>query len=389
MIDTVVLQVDLLKSDIRIREDSYSMWVPSPKNILSPPFDDFSGRKKFVNNPTKRDVSNWGYLPRLTLHVDTRGGDLRKTLYIEFSAPKLVFQNNFSELNDSDFDTLCDKLYKKLYQRGVYVPSAKYLGGCDIKTIHYCKNIVYMDGTPPSSMIRLMHKSNISMHKNTNESKYKNGGESCNFYTLDGCFCVYDKRKEFERSKLSKRGRIEEYDNAPQMRLFDDIEVREPFQVLRLEQRFEGKKSIKRNLVKTGIISPNPTFRDLYKSTISKQILMSKVHEIDSNIPVIAKYGKDITSFVECLNILNPKASLTLKLKAIAAKAILNETGTREFRKMIGATDKQWFDLMTGLSEINMPTKSFLDFEEIYKQLEAFEPIKLEDYLDKMSEVDI
>lgn len=391
MIDTIKLLVDLLQSDIYIREDACSMWSPSPKSVLYPPFDNFEGMRKFVNNPTGRDIKNWGYLPRLTLYVDTRRGELRETLYIEFSAPKLVFNNNFSELGDDDLSDLCNKLYKKLYQRGVYVPSAQYLEQCDVRAIHYAKNIVYTDGTSPSSLIRLMEKSNISRHRSVNASKYKDGGLSCNFYTLDGCFCAYDKRKEFEKSKLSKRGRIEKRDDLMQARLFDDVdfEAKEPFQVLRLEQRFESKKAIDRNLVKTKIISPNPTLKDFYKSSISKRVLIDTIREIDENIPAVVKYDKDIVGFTECLKVLNPDASFSLRLKAVAARAILNEAGTREFRDMIGATDKQWSDLMRDLSTIDMPSNSHINFDEIYRQLEEFRPISLEDYIDKMSGIDI
>lgn len=389
MIDTVVLQIDLSKSKISIREDAYNMWTPSLIGVLCPPFDNRKGMRKFVNNPTERDKKNWGYLPYLTCYVDTRRNDLRETLYIQFSAPKLIFGNNFSEVGDSDFNMLCDRLYKKLYQRGIYVPSASYLSECDVKAIHYCKNIVYTDGTTPSSIIRLMHKSNISYHKNTNESKYKNGGESCHFYTLGECFCAYDKRKELRRSKLSKRGRVENDDDYSQMRLFDETPIHEPFQVLRLEHRLEGKKAINRNLVKNGIVSPSPTFKDLYDSSISKCILTNKMREIDNNIPSVAKCTQDIVSFMECLHVLNPGASFPLKLKAVAARAILNEAGVRDFRKAIGATDKQWFDFVNDLSKVKIPVRSFVGFDEVYRQLESFTPVKLENYIDKMSDIDI
>ncbi len=387
MIDTVVLQIDLTKGGVEFAEYSYNKWKPSLIGTLIPPFDGYIGKKTLINNPTEKDKQQWGYLPYLTIRTNNKNGTLRQTMYVQFSAPKLFFGNNFSELSDKDFDALCLRISRRLQLMGVYV-SPEFVAQCDVKHIDYCKNIVYTDGTAPSSVIRLMYKSNISGHKNTNVSKYKNGGESCNFYSLVDCFCTYDKCKELKRCNLSKRGRIEE-DNVLQANFFNQLELIEPFQVLRLEYRLETKTAIKQNLVKTGIISPNPTFRDLYNSDISKQLLINKMHEIDDNIPIVAKCNLDITSFMESLNVLNPKASLPLKLKALAARAILSETGCRDFRNLIEATDKQWFDLMNDIKKLKMPTKTLINFDEIYKQLEAFIPVKLEDYIDKMSDIDI
>ena len=96
MLDTVVLTLDAQQFEI-LQPDRFS---PSAKGLLLPPYYALGSRGHFtcVQNPTKADLQAGRYLPRLTLAKRKSSAGFALTLRIEFSAPKLIFGNNFDEL---------------------------------------------------------------------------------------------------------------------------------------------------------------------------------------------------------------------------------------------------------------------------------------------------
>ena len=115
MIDTVVMMLEMGK---------FAILEPSK---FSPPADlakdrirlGKNGNYKFIRNPLKAEKET-NYYPRLTLNQQcfVNGSHITK-LKIEFSAPKLLFKNNFDELKDNDFDLVIDSLFARLNEMGV------------------------------------------------------------------------------------------------------------------------------------------------------------------------------------------------------------------------------------------------------------------------------
>jgi hypothetical protein len=81
-------------------------------------------------------------------------------LRIELSLPKLLYGNNFDELQYKDFKPLMHKLATTLESLGVIVCTDT-LAQAPICAIHYSKNIELKDGSIPFSYINkikeLMH----------------------------------------------------------------------------------------------------------------------------------------------------------------------------------------------------------------------------------------
>ena len=69
-------------------------------------------------------------------------------LKIEFSAPKMLFGNNFDELTDSDFPNLLTKLKRTLKEMGVFILE-DHLTSAPVSAIHFSKNIPLTDYTIP------------------------------------------------------------------------------------------------------------------------------------------------------------------------------------------------------------------------------------------------
>src|SRR3989344_1544161 len=104
MLDTMKLVLD--KSMFRLLDKN---------RFYSDTTNEMRGYSTFVQNPTKAELSKGVYKPRLTLtnrfNCSKRSED---TLTVELSVPKLLFGNNFDELNESDFDLVVSTLNQRL-----------------------------------------------------------------------------------------------------------------------------------------------------------------------------------------------------------------------------------------------------------------------------------
>lgn len=72
------------------------------------------GVRRYIRNPSANELKAGLYLPRITMTEQPTPFGVTSSLSVEFSAPKLLFGNNFAELTNSDFDAVVDKLYQSL-----------------------------------------------------------------------------------------------------------------------------------------------------------------------------------------------------------------------------------------------------------------------------------
>ena len=142
MIDTVSLTIP--------EENFYIMnherFTPCTENIYKPPYIRITGNSPFksVNNATQDMKTKFGYLPRVTLFKALRRGGFQIFLKIEFSIPKLVYCNNFDEVEEADFNDICIKLKDLLFEMGVIIRDIEYITNATVSTLHYSKNIMFL-----------------------------------------------------------------------------------------------------------------------------------------------------------------------------------------------------------------------------------------------------
>src|SRR5271156_5057181 len=96
MLDTIALTLDQHQFEV-LEPDRFS---PSARGLICAPYYPLGARGHFacVLNPSKSDSNAGQYQPRLTLGKRRVQTGFALTLRIEFSAPKLIFGNNFDEL---------------------------------------------------------------------------------------------------------------------------------------------------------------------------------------------------------------------------------------------------------------------------------------------------
>src|SRR5579872_2450569 len=125
-------------------------------------------------NGTKKELLNGIYKPHLTLAYH-RGvhGVIELLLKIELSLPKLVYGNNFNELQYKDFKVITNKLAIILATMGI-ITTADNLAHAPIMAIHYSKNIPLTDGSTPYHYINKIKEANVRFSLDTNQTDYRN-----------------------------------------------------------------------------------------------------------------------------------------------------------------------------------------------------------------------
>src|SRR6266702_1160744 len=190
MLDTVVLTLDRPHFEV-LKPERFS---PSATGLLAPPYYSLGSRGNFacVQNPAKADLQGAGYLPRLTLTKRKRSMGFALTLRIEFSAPKLIFGNNFDELESRDFTKVLAALHRGLAAMGINV-SIDMLRQAPVSAIHYSKNIAFTDYTTCSMVMSELDLIDLDSRLDLSQTDYRNKGHAIRYHANSFEVVFYDK----------------------------------------------------------------------------------------------------------------------------------------------------------------------------------------------------
>lgn len=265
MIDTVGLWISAGNTSIT----NYDAFSPSAKPLLEPPF--YKGPYvKCVQSPSNADSRAGIYKPKLTLIKQVVNGGYSINLKVEFSIPKLLFGNNFEELEEADFEAVLFKLQEILAEMGVLV-EVETLKNAKVCCVHFGKNVILAEA-PSSLIINTIRKLNISKRLDAGNTDYRNDGQAIRFHTNSYELTFYDKVKDLEQSKISEKRAIE-CDNEFNFDFFcaSGLACKE---VLRMEVRLNKTRKLKEVLAKVGYEITSPTFNDVFNKELAKQVLM-------------------------------------------------------------------------------------------------------------------
>lgn len=371
MIDTIVLM--LRDGDFSIAE--HDKFSPSTIGLFRPPYYTLGGRGNFscYQNPTTEEFKKGIYKPRLTVTKRYAKGGYSVTLRVEFSIPKLIFGNNFDEVEDSHFAHVVDRLCALLRQMGVII-FRQVLVDAPVSAVHYSKNIVLTDFLTPSGILNEIAKINLNQQLDLNQTDFRNDGHCLKFHSNSFELALYDKMKDLEKAKISGKRAVEK-DQAIQLELFENFKPRKPFEVLRMEVRLNTRRIIGQRLEKVKIPSPI-TFSGLFKKEISKAILKNQLHSIKKAYSLIAWKPPGAKEFIAHFKIQNPKIRLRKALQVYGLMMACKELGIRGFREASRPYGNQWQRLKHDMELCPLPI-NFKVLEPIEKALSDFAPLKL------------
>ncbi len=369
--------------------DTVILTLPKNKAIMTDALTDglrpwdLQGRTavydKYVKNPSPKDAASGQYFPRLTGY-HRKGGGLTwdSTLRIEFSAPKLLFQNNLDELTNAQFDDVVRTLRDRLQKMGVMILTRD-LEAATVTAAHFSKNIELQNGYTAQYVIGELGKINLNKHFDITRARYMNDGQSLYAYTTAYSLVLYDKVADLARGP--KRA-IDKNQPTQQLNLFEQLNKSR--EILRFEVRLSQKQKMN-SLFKQLGFKDNPTFKDVFSNHKSKAVL---THYWDTMIA-----GDGVALFAHHLT---PKD--LLKQVLIADRAAKGKTaiyltgllllaregaGLRELRAMLSkrANDRTWYRLVADLRAVTADLSKLRPrewYEQVRQALADYRPFRLE-----------
>jgi hypothetical protein len=285
MLDTVVLTLDSRHFEI-LQPERFS---PSAKGLVASPYYPLGSRGNFacVQNPTKADLKAGRYLPRLTLSKRKISAGFALTLRIEFSAPKLIFGNNFDELGSRDFAEVLIALQVRLGEMGIRLLQDA-LRQARVSAIHFSKNIAFTDYTTCFMVMSELDLIDLSSRLDLSRTDYRNKGHAIRYHA--NCFEVtfYDKLKDLEMARYSEKRAIERNCGAQLEMLNGRNSFAKPLEVLRIEVRLGTRAKIK-SLMKQIGADVEPTFETLFSADIAKSVLGHFWTNVRARLPLSHK----------------------------------------------------------------------------------------------------
>jgi hypothetical protein len=297
------------------------------------------GKGKYMQatrNPSKKDTQIAGYLPCITLYKALRSNGLVVELRIQFSAPKLVYGNNFDELLETDFIIVRQKLFAGLKYYGIQLfKGIDTLDNARVSTIHFAKNFPLDNLMTAHEAVKEIKKCDVNSWRDVSQSDYVNNGHGFKTHSKYYELAFYDKFAEYTKSLRNQP--VFDKDIQLQLNLFGDNLAQYHQDILRMEARLNNARAIQSVLKKSGFEGNAVTLSSLCQKDLSQAVLKQQLDEMYSRYPIISNSTADepFSLFSE-LYVKNPNKSITTILSAIGAKYLYQELGTRELKDIVG-----------------------------------------------------
>jgi hypothetical protein len=323
MIDTVKLLIPREKVTLNNRA------FPEGKNN-----EDFLLSFKNVSTLYKKSGL---YYPKICNYKSLYGKSANVKL--EFSVPKLIFQNNLNECNNDDFSLVIETLHKRLFELGLYI-NPLFLENALVCNIHYSKNIILQDGYTSNYIISELRKIDVRKNLDLASVKYMNDGKSLYLHSSLYEFVIYDKASEM--NKKSKE------------------------EILRLEVRLLKSKKIKDTLRKLEL-DITPTLKNLFSYEISKAVVNDYWEKLisikNTNLFLMEKEPVDILRYIYFFY---PEITLNKALSLLACH-LLSTSGMRELRSLAEhkVDTRTWYRLKKDLFELQKRLSDYMGREWI------------------------
>jgi hypothetical protein len=336
---------------------------------------------KFVRNPTKLQKESGNYYPRLTGYKRKYRDE--RNVKIEFSIPKIIYNNNLDEVEENQFDEVVNVLKNRLREMGI-VATENAIKNANVSSIHYSKNIILEDGYTVNQVISELNKIDLRKTFDFAKARFINDGQSLYLHTTSHEFTIYDKLADMKKDK--KRA-IDKDQTMTQRTLFNQIEKKKILsEVLRFEVRLGKKVKMDSLLEKLGY-SKHMNFEQVFKKDISQKVVThyweTLITERNLGLFTIQSSDKDILrSVYRSFPNIKPNRAIYLTGLLQLAK---DGNGMRELRSILEkkSNNRTWFRIAKDLRELSSSLPSNLVrgwVKQIDTALLTYKPLRIKDY---------
>jgi len=368
MLDTVILQIPI---DYSVIID-HSQFTPSTKGIIDISANFF----KCTNNPKKADRESGLYKPKLTIIKRAK----KIYLKVEFSAPKLLFGNNLSEIGESDFEEVANKLRKTIEEMGVRLWTFE-IKNAEVLGFHPSKNIPLSKGYTSSFAIRELSKINLNQKFDLERVSFRNDGEALQLYSNRHSFVLYDKINDL--NKPAKRA-IDKDQTKQRIDLFEYIKrEKRNLEVLRMEVRLSSKTKMMEVLEEVGFID-TPQFKNIFKKDLCQKIIKLYWDEFFGKNLFLFSVNNNPQRILQMILIRYPETNIRTAVMLVGLNQLCKDKeGIRGLRSIAKNYKPKfnWIILNNYLKKFEdeiftKPTHGFI--MDIERALDEFKPFKLD-----------
>ena len=365
MIDTIILLLPKEQTKATTGSDPWSL------QSRTPVYD------KFVKNPSKKNTDSGRYFPRLTgYNRKMSGPGWNSTTRIEFSAPKLIYENNLDELTEDQFDRVAQALQNRLLEMGVIV-SLDDLKNASVKSVHYSKNIELQNGYTSQYVLGELGKINLNQRFDMTRARYINDGQSIYAYTMAHSLVIYDKIADLA---CSQKRAIDREQTPYQLSLFETFK-KSAQEILRMEARLSQKRKMNSLFEKLGF-AKNPTFKDVFSIQKSRAVLLyyweTMITKNGLMLFAHAPTNKDLLR-----QIITSRKKMKGKQAIYFTGLILlarDGNGLRELRSVLSRKidNRTWYRIMDDLNMIALDLKKLKPrewYDQVYEAISDYKPV--------------
>lgn len=310
------------------------------------------------------------YRPQVSMSRVPRRGGMSEALKINVNLPKLIHQENISEIKDDDYNLILTTLQKRLDEMGIET-SISALANATVVSIHSGKNIIMPQGMSPGLVLHEIEKSNMSRRLDVIKSSYKNDGSCLRFNNTETDLAIYDKGREHIAARRSIK-RSEEKDSFIQ---HIDKDFFEQNKILRFEVRLTSSRKIRNVLSKIGYSGLELTFANLFDSNIARAINMLYWKEISDACRINLLVVQDDNILLKKL-LMNHKWKKALALFGLTQA--LKSSTARGLKSLLGQDNSSVNNLFKELKQIE-PNQSWLSdiFDHITQTIDNNQALSL------------
>jgi hypothetical protein len=295
-------------------------------------------------------------------------------LAIEFSAPKMLYGNNFDELQESDFSTLLTKLKITIQELLGHSFSEQQLAYADVSVWHPSKNVVFLDYTSCQTALNTIAKLDVSKTYDLQKTDFRDG-HVVHIHTNSLDIAFYDKMADLRKAKISNK-RAFERDSLAQRSLLEELAGYRPLEVFRYEVRLVGRASVKRAYPEL----ERWTFENLFNERLCKDTLLKHWNKLTASVDMLALDIKEPYELLQNYIEENHDATPQNVLAAVAGLLITSQVGAVGLRNALEARygKQAWYRIKPLLKSPG--AYRFQSFVHIDETLRQFMPTRMSDY---------
>jgi hypothetical protein len=366
MIDTIRLLIPIEQP----QQFDGSYFTPTIREVMN-------GRSyaKATLTPSKTYAKMGKYMPQLTFFKRPTNPGIMYELAIEFSAPKMLFSNNFDELQETDLAELLKSLQAALFDLTKCHFSDEQLLNAAISKWHPSKNIIFEDYTAAQTVINVIAKLDVSRIYDRQYTTFRDG-HVIHFHCNSVDIAFYDKMADLRKAQTSDK-RTFARENIIQLDLLEQLTNLRPFEVVRYEVRLANRKAVRKAYPQI----PNPTLQQLFKAEHCRSLLLAHWQKLSKTIDMIELDEQRPYELLQNYLAANPGTKPMTALAAVSGLLICGQVGVSGLRNVLDAQydSSAWYRLKPIIKAPG--AHRYKHFTHLEEALKSFEPVHVKDYL--------